>query len=325
MNKLITFLLVTTAVAITPPVLADWPEKPIKITIPYRAGAGAVDQITRQLQKMVADNSLSKQPIVIFNIGGPVQIGMRQVKDQKPDGYNFLVVNTAIMTLEATGKIDFGYRDFQPVARIGQFCQTTSVSRNTGITTLNELLDRAVENPNTLVHGANLGAVNHIYGFMVEDLKPGAKFRFVQTGGDTGTFTELKGGRVQVAGFSAPGATKYALGADGKPDHKSPVRLLAYAGDARSPSLPSVPTFKELGYDLSFCVDEWYLAPKGTPKSAIDGFAAIVKKALAEESMQRFLKKRAMIGAFQTGQELSVEMDRQWKAIEAVAYRAGKQ
>lgn len=324
MNKLITLLMMTTAVAITPPVFADWPEKPIKITIPYKAGAGAVDQITRQLQKTVTDSGLSKQSIVLFNVGGPVAVGLRQVKGQKPDGYNFLVVNTAIMTLEANGKIDFGYRDFEPVVRIGQFCETTSVNRNTGITTLDELLDRATEKPNTLVYGANLGAVNHIFGLMVEDLKPGAKFRFVQTGGDAGTFPEFKGGRVQVAGFSAPGATRYALGADGKPNDHSPVRLLAYAGDERSPSLPSVPTFKELGYDLSFCVDEFYLAPKGTPKSALDGFAAIVKKALAEKSMQKFLKKQSTSAAFLAGQELSAEMDHQYKAIEAVVSRAGK-
>ena len=303
-------------------VLAGWPERPIKITIPWKAGAGAIDQMTRQLQKTVATTGISPQPITIFNIGGPVPIGLRQAKSQAPDGYNFVVMHTAMITLQAAEKIDFGYKDFEAVARLGQFCQTTSVHKNTGIMSLDELLDRAAAKPDTLVHGANLGAINHVYGIMLQDLRKGAKFRFVQTGGDAGTFPEFKGGRVHVAGFSAAGATNFAIGADGKPDPKSPVRMLAYAGPARHKNFPDVPTFKELGYDFQFCVDGWYFAPKGTPKAAVDGFAQMVKKALNDEGMQTFLAKKAMVGNFQTGAELRAEMDRQWEAIAPIAARA---
>ena len=68
------------------PAYADWPEKPIKTTVPWKAGAGAVDQMTRQLQKTVSDSEITDQPIIIFNIGGPIPIGLRQVKDQDPAG-----------------------------------------------------------------------------------------------------------------------------------------------------------------------------------------------------------------------------------------------
>ena len=310
------------AAFLSAPALAEWPEQPIKITVPWKAGAGAVDQMTRQLQKTVAETEIVGQPITIFNIGGPIPIGLRQAKDQDPDGYNFVVMHTAMMTLEAAGKIDFGYQDFEPVVRLGQFCQTTSVHKDTGIQTLDELLDRAAAEPNTLVHGANLGAINHVYGIMVEDLREGAEFRFVQTGGDAGTFPEFKGGRVQVAGFSAAGATNFALGADGMPDPESPVRLVAYAGPERHVNFSDVPTFIELGYDFQFCVDGWYFAPKGTPADAIAGFAAMVNAALEDEEMQAFLSKRAMVGAYQDGDELMAEMDRQWEAIAPVAARA---
>lgn len=306
------------------PALAEWPEKPIRITIPWAAGAGAIDQMTRQFQKSVSDGGVSSEPITIFNIGGPIPVGLRKAKNDTPDGYNFVVMHTAIMTLEASGKIDFGYKDFEPVARLGQFCQTTSVHKDTGINTLDELLDKVAAEPNTLVHGANLGAINHVYGIMVQDLKEGAKFRFVQTGGDAGTFPEMKGGRVHVAGYSAAGASNFALGVDGKPDPDSPVRMLAYAGAERHKNFPDIPTFQELGHDLTFCVDGWYLAPKGTPQEAIDGFAALVDGALEQQSMQDFLSSKAMVGNFQAGEELQAEMDRQWAAIKDVASRAGK-
>ena len=317
-------LTVAVGCIVAQPVSAAWPENPIKVTVPWKAGAGASDQLTRQLQKSVADLGISSQPLTIFNVGGPIPIGLRQAKGQKPNGYNFVVMHTAMMTLQAAGKMDFGYKDFEPVARLANFCQTTSAHKKTGIASVKELLDKAAAEPNTLVHGANLGAINHIYGIMVEDLKKGAKFRFVQTGGDAGTFPEFKGGRVQVAGFSAAGATNFALGADGKPDPDSPVRLLAYAGPERHKNFPDVPTFMELGYDFQFCVDIWYFAPKGTPKEAIDGFAKIVKGSLADQGMQKFLNKKAMIGNFQAGEELRGEMDRQWNAIAPVAARAKK-
>lgn len=304
------------------PALADWPEKPIKITVPWKAGAGAMDQMTRQLQLTVAEGALSAQPITIFNVGGPIPVGLRQAKSGPADGYNFVVMHTAMMTLEAAGKIDFGYQDFEPVARLGQFCQTTSVHKDTGITSLDQLLETAAAEPNTLVHGANLGAINHVYGIMVEDLMDGAEFRFVQTGGDAGTFPEMKGGRVQVAGYSAAGATNFALGQDGTPDPDSPVQMLAYAGPERHKNFPDVPTFQELGHDLTFCVDGWYFAPAGTPQEAIDGFAAMVEASLADEGMQGFLDSKAMVGNFQAGDDLQAEMDRQWAAIKDVAARA---
>ncbi|WP_159453137.1 tripartite tricarboxylate transporter substrate-binding protein [Pseudooctadecabacter jejudonensis] len=304
------------------PALAEWPERPINITVPWQAGAGAVDQMTRQLQATVAEGDLSSQPITVFNVGGPNPVGLRQSMSAPADGYNFVVVHTAMMTLEAAGKIDFGYQDFEPVARLGQFCQTTSVHKDTGITSLDELLERAASEPNTLVHGANLGAINHVYGIMVEDLMEGAEFRFVQTGGDAGTFPEMKGGRVQVTGYSAAGATNFALGADGAPDPESPVQMLAYAGPERHQNFPDVPTFVELGHDLIFCVDGWYFAPAGTPQEAIDGFAAMIEASLADEGMQTFLDSKAMVGNFQAGDALSAEMDRQWAAIKDVAARA---
>lgn len=309
--------------ALATPALAEWPERPINITVPWQAGAGAVDQMTRQLQATVAEGDLSAQPITIFNVGGPIPIGLRQGLEAEADGYNFVVMHTAIMTLEAAGRIDFGYQDFIPVARLGQFCQTTSVNKDTGITTLDELLDMAAEEPNSLVHGANLGAINHVYGMMVQDLREGAEFRFVQTGGDAGTYPEMLGGRVQVAGYSAAGASNFALGEDGNPDPESPVQLLAYAGAERHENFPDVPTFQELGYDLTFCVDGWYLAPPGTPQEAIDGFASIIEASLEDQAMQDFLSSKAMVGNFLAGEELQANMDAQWEAIRDVAARAG--
>ncbi len=305
-----------------PAALAEWPEQPIKITIPWPAGAGAVDQMTRALQRAVSEENLSPQPITVFNVGGHFSIGLRQAKDQEPDGYNFVVMHMAMMTGQASGVLDFGYKDFDPVVRLGSFCLLQAVTKESDIASIDELLSKAAMDPDTLVFGANLGAINHIFGIMVQDLNPGAKFRFVQTGGDAKTYPAMAGGHVSVGGFSAAGAVNFTRTEDGMANPDSPVLLLAYAGSQRHDKMSEVPTFKELGFDFEFCVDGWYFAPKGTPQEAIDGFAAIVERALGVQSLQEFLAKKAMVGRYQAGDELRAEMDRQWEAISPVAARA---
>jgi tripartite-type tricarboxylate transporter receptor subunit TctC len=276
------------------------------------------------LQKVVTEEKLLPQPLTVLNVGGHFSIGLRQAKNAASDGYNFVVMHMAMMTGQASGVMDFGYNDFESVARIGSFCECSVVRSNLGIDSVDALLDKAASEPNALVHGANLGAINHVFGLMMQDLKPGAAFRFVQTGGDAKTYPALAGDHVDVGAFAAAGAVTFTRTEDGKPNPESPVKLLAYAGPERHASLPDIPTFKDLGYDFEFCVDMWYFAPKGTPQEAIDGFADLVRRALETEAMQAYFQKQAMVGRFLAGEELRKDMDAQWARVEPVAKRAMK-
>lgn len=315
---------ILTVFAFTTPAVAAWPDKPVKVIIPWNPGAGAVDAATRALQKAVTDNNLLSQPLTVLNVGGHFSIGLRKAKDANPNGYNFVVMHMALMTGQASGMLDFGYKDFEPVAQLGSVCEFTVARKGLGIKDVNQLLDRAAAEPNKLIHGANLGAINHVYGIMTQDLKENAKFRFVQTGGDAKTYPALAGNHVDVGAFSASAAVTYTRTPDGKVNPDSPIQLLAYAGKNRHAAVPEVPTFKELGHDFSFCFGMWYLAPKGTPQEAIDGFAEMVAKALETESMQAFLAKNAMEQDYMNSGELGQEMDSLWARVEPVAKRAKK-
>ena len=322
--RIITLILFVSFTLIRSPVFAQWPEKPVKIIIPWNPGAGAVDATTRALQKAVTDNNLISQPLTVLNVGGHFSIGLRKAKDSKPDGYNFVVMHMALMTGQASGMLDFGYKDFEPVSQLGSVCEFTVVRKDLGVKDFDDLMSKAAEKPNSLIHGANLGAINHVYGIMTQDLKEGAKFRFVQTGGDAKTYPALAGNHVDVGAFSASAAVTYTRTPAGEMDPESPIQLLAYAGNERHASIPEVPTFKELGYDFSFCFGMWYFAPKGTPQEAIDGFAEMVAKALETESMQTFLAKNAMEQDYLNSSGLGEELDDLWTRVEPVAKRAKK-
>ena len=75
---------------------AAWPEKPIKLVVPFKAG-GTSDQTGRAFQAAIKENNLLSQPITIINVGGHYSIGSRQVKEAAADGYNFLLIHIALM------------------------------------------------------------------------------------------------------------------------------------------------------------------------------------------------------------------------------------
>jgi len=183
MPKLLTLAVFAAAIGLAPAASAQWPEKPVKLVVPFAAG-GTTDLTARALQKALAKNDLLSEPLTVVNVGGHFSMGLRQVMNAEPDGHTFLIMHVAMMTGEASGMIDFGFRDFQPVAQMGAFCEVAVVRDDLAVDSLDELLDLAAAQPDTIVAGVNLGALNHTFMLMLEELRPGAKFRFVQTGGE---------------------------------------------------------------------------------------------------------------------------------------------
>jgi tripartite-type tricarboxylate transporter receptor subunit TctC len=109
------------ALGTAPTTQAAWPEKPIKVVVPFQAG-GTSDQVTRAFQAAIQENDILPQPITIINVGGHYSIGSRRVLEAAPDGYEFLTIHVALMGGEGAGVLDFSWRDFTPVAATGQFC-----------------------------------------------------------------------------------------------------------------------------------------------------------------------------------------------------------
>jgi tripartite-type tricarboxylate transporter receptor subunit TctC len=305
------------------PAQAEWPEKPIKVIVPFQPG-GSSDQVTRAYQMAIQENDILPQPITVVNVGGHYSIGARQVMEAEPDGYTFLTLHIALMGGEAGGMFDFGYRDFTPVAATGTFCLVPVVRKDSGIESVGDLLARAKAEPDTLIFGANLGAINHMAGIMLQNLEEGAEFRFVQIGGGTANFTALTGNQTNVSVLSAAEILNFTMLPDGSENSESEIRPLAYTGAERAAKLPDLPTMEELGYDMQFCVDSWWFAPKGTPEEAVAGFADALEKATDTPQVQAFFDEKAFGAVFLRGDELQASLDETWARIEPVAKQAAQ-
>ena len=322
MKKLLGFA-AAALVATTGAALAEWPEKPIKLIVPFKAG-GTSDQVGRTLQAGVQDSGALSQPITIVNVGGHYSIGSRRVMEAEPDGHSFLLIHIALMGGEGTGALDFGWRDFEPVAGMGEFCLAPMVRKDSGINSVEELLAKAKAEPDTMIFGANLGAINHMAGIMLQELSPGSKFRFVQIGGGTANYTALTGDQTNATVLSGAEVVNFTLLPDGSENPEAQIKPLAYTGAERFDGLPDLPTMNELGYDMQFCIKSWVFAPKGTPAEAIDGFAAALKTATQTDRYQEFIGSKGFADVFLSGEDLMKDLSATWQAIEPIAALAAQ-
>lgn len=306
--------------AVTGPAFADgdWPSKPIKLVVPFNAG-GTSDQVARTLAKAVQDSGSLDQPITIVNVGGHYSIGSRRVLEADSDGYEFLMIHLALMGGEGTGAIDFGWRDFKAVAGVGEFCILPMVRKDSGIDTMDELLAQAKGNPDSLIFGANLGAINHMAGLMIQEAEPGAKFRFVQIGGGTANFTALTGAQTNTTVLSGAEVVNFTLLPDGTENPDAQIKPLAYSGATRFEGLPNVPTLKELGYDVEFCIKSWVFAPKDTPDDVVAAFAAALEEGSQTDDYMAFNNSKGFANVFLSGDDLVADLEATWERIEPIA------
>lgn len=287
---------------------AAWPEKPIKVIVPFGPG-GTTDVFARMIQKIAQDQGFP-QPITIVNVGGHFSVGSIQAKNATPDGYTFLITHLALLSGEVVDPDrKLSYRDFDPVALTGGFCLHHIVRDDSPYKTLQDLVGAAKEKPGTILFGVNIGALNHMGGGFLERAT-GAKFRFVQIGGGGENFAALKGSQTQTTMLSGSEYQNFKSGG---------VRALAYTGPKRLDLEPTIPTTRELGLGYEFCINNFWFAPKGTSKEAIDGMSALLGKLMASDEVKAAQTKQASTTEFLAGEAFRKNLDETFAAVEPVA------
>lgn len=269
----------------------SYPSREITVVVPFGAGGGT-DSFARVMKRAIEENNLLPQPLVIKNISGAgATIGSRYVKNAKPDGYTVLLLHDAILTAKAYGEVQYGAEAFDLVAGTAEFGMIIAVNEDSDYHTLNDLLDAAEKAPDTIRYGVNLGALTHFAGLELEQSRPGAKFLFVQNGGGADRFQNLKGGHIDVSGFSIEEFARY---------RSEGLRGLAYLGRGDQPhgSAPNIPTATQQGVDVVYENMFYWWVPEGTPKDRVAVLARALRKAMKTETMQRELKKVRCKGTF---------------------------
>ena len=293
--------------------LKTYPRRPIKVVVPFGAG-GSSDTFVRMIQKTIADEKLLNQPLVVINRGGgSATIGSRSVKTAKADGYTLLNLHDAIFTAKRSGKVPYGPEAFEPIAATSRVSMVVIVADDSPYQTLGDLLRAARDRPETVGFGANVGAPSHFAGLLLEQALPGARFRYIQSGGGQQRYTKLLGGHLDVGAFSIDEFVNF--GTDGR------IRALAVLSDERQPALERVPTAREQGFEVIHYNTQYWWAPKGTPPARVEAFAKILQQAMQSETTLAWLKQRHTEPLFARGNALTAMLQARDETLNRVDLR----
>jgi len=260
-------------VIISPLALAAYPDKPIKVIVPFAPGGGT-DLVARTLGISMAEDL--RQPIVIENKpGGSTVVGTDALAKSAPDGYT-LVVATLAHAVNPSLKAKLPYsqdKDFAPVILVGVSPNVVVVSANSPYKTFSEFLAAAKANPGKLSYASQGGGTSaHLAGELFNSLA-NTKLIHVPYKGAGPALTDVIGGQVDVMFATASAVGSLVDG--GK------LRALAVTTPARSPSpqLSMLPTVAESGVP-GYSAGSWYgyFAPAGTPPDVINKLNAVIKK-----------------------------------------------
>ena len=280
------------------PALADFPERPIKMIVPWAAG-GDTDNIFRpfvpHLQKHIG------QTVVIANIGGASgTVGAREARNSPPDGYTLFAVHDYIHLTYYAGMADVSYKDFEPICRIAATPSVLTASAKTPWKTFKEFVEDAKKRPGEITVGATLGSTSHLFPATIEKAA-GIKLKYVSYDGLAPRMNAILGGHVDLTDSNLTQKGKVEAGE---------LKFLAVATEERLPEIPDVPTLKENGLDIVYEVVRGLLVPKGTPADVRAKLDEACAKATAEPEYAEALRLQGTRVAYLNAKDYGAFLDK---------------
>lgn len=283
-------VLAAAALAVAGTALAEYPEKPITIVVPFAAG-GPTDKVARDLAEALR-KPLNNQTIVIENVGGAGgTLGATKVARASNDGYTLLVHHIGMATSPALYR-NLPYKtleDFEYVGMVNEVPMTLIGRSTLPANNYAELLKWLEANKGKVnLANAGLGAASHLCGLLLQSsLK--IDMQTVPYKGTAPAMTDLLGGQVDIMCDQTTNTTGQI--------ESGKVKAFAVTSTKRltTPALAKLPTLDESGLK-GFNVSIWHgvYAPKGTPKPVLDKLNAALKAALKDPD---FIKREEALGA----------------------------
>jgi len=246
------------------PALAEYPEKPVKIIVPYPP-AGTTDILARLIAQRLGERM--KQPFVIENRPGAAgAIGVVAVAKSPADGYTLLMgtVNTHGINSALFKNLPYdAVKDFAPITIVGSTPNVLAVHPSVPAKNLAELLALARAQPGSLNFAStSQGGSPHMSGELLKSMT-GVDIAHIPYKGAGPMLIDLIGGQVQMGFDNLPSSIGHIR--SGK------IRAIAVTTAKRFPGTPEIPTMAESGVP-GYEVSAWFglLAPAGTPKPVID-------------------------------------------------------
>ena len=272
--KIAMFMSLTALSMLSQAQFAAWPQKPIRIIVPFAAG-GNTDGIARLTAERLT-HSLG-QPVLIENrAGAGGAIAADLVAKAAPDGYTLMMAAMPVLAILPTiTKTNFDtLRDFTPISIVGSNPFVMAVHKSVPATNARELAEFVKKNPGKLNYASGgSGSVSHLSAALFVK-RANIDMTHVSYKGGSPAVTDLLGGQVQMYFGNLSELAPHAAGGQ--------IRIIGVSSGQRARQLPDVPTIAESGFP-GFKTLTWngLVAPAGTPPSVINRIALAVKDAVA--------------------------------------------
>ncbi|CAB3833517.1 MULTISPECIES: tripartite tricarboxylate transporter substrate binding protein [Achromobacter] len=264
---------------------AAFPERPITLVVGFPPGGGG--DLYGRLIATAMGKTLGQTVIVENRPGAGGNIAAGLVAKAAPDGYTILLAMSGNLAVSPALKPQsLPYKvpdDFAPIGLILEAPHGLFVATPSHFKTAREVIDAAKQKELTFASTGTGGAA-HIGMETIKELGH-LKLLHVPYKGSGPAITDMLGGQIDM--FFATASPLVPQVQQGQ------LRVLALTGRQRSPILPDVPTFKELGIDMT--MTQWYglAAPAGTPPAVIKVLSEHLSRALADPTVQNTIRKDA--------------------------------
>jgi len=314
-------ILAGTAAALAVPAFAAdaWPSKPIRLVVPFPPGGG-----TDIAARIIADRLAHHlgQPVVIDNKpGAATAIGVAAVAAAPADGYTLLLSGSSSYTVNPAVRAHLSYDPFRqltPIAMVARAPLVLITGAGSPYKTLKDLLAQAAANPGKLTYATfGAGSAPHLAGELLARAA-GVKMMPIPYKGSAEAMIGLVRGDVALGIDTMASALPQVRG--GK------VIALATVAQKRSPLLPGVPAYGELGMSAGL-LDAWYAVagPAGLPAPVQQKLLTALTATLSEPAVRSKLAQQSMEATLLGPQALRTVMDEELTRYRAVVAKSGMQ
>jgi len=261
-----------------------FPEKPIKLIVPYPAGGGA-DQWARIVGGKA--EKLLGQPIVFdYKPGASTTIGADAAAKAPADGYTIhLIDSTAFAYVPNMRKVSYDpLKSFTPLVHLGELPFVLVAHPSVPVRNLQELIAFAKANPNKLnCASAGVGSPHHLIAEIFKQ-RAGIAMNHVPYKGAAQYMADLVGGQVDLAVSTLGPAMPHV--------QTGRIRALAVSSAKRSGTLPDVPTIAEQGFE-GFDEKPWncFVTNAGVPAEALDKLRSVFRSTMDDPEVVQALRK----------------------------------
>jgi tripartite-type tricarboxylate transporter receptor subunit TctC len=260
----------------------EWPQKAVRIVVPFPAG-GSADLLPRIVGEKLAERW--GQPVIVDNRPGAAgNIGATAVYNAEPDGYTLLSAPPPplVINRHLYPKLAFDSTKFAPVTVIAAIPNVVLVSPKTGVDTIEAFIELVKKNPGKLNYSSQgNGTTSHLTTELFKHRAGGLQIVHVPYKGTAPALAALLAGEVELMCDN--------LGVSLQHVKAGKIRALAVASPKRVPSLPDVPALAEKlpGFEAV----AWFgiVGPPGMPSAIAEKIAAGVKAALQMEDVRKRL------------------------------------